>query len=117
MLYASDNNGSYPPRPNDSGVANIERWPSFMLPDYVETNLLVCPSEKNPMPLSGGVNPNFPVDAVPRTYFMNGFNDGYASKYGSWPNELRCSQPYLQDKDDPAAVRHRRFQRKTRRRR
>jgi prepilin-type N-terminal cleavage/methylation domain-containing protein len=98
MLYAGDNNSTYPPRPNDSGVANIERWPSFLLPDYLNTNILVCPSEKTTTPATGGGNPAFPADEAYRTYFMNGFNDGYASKYGSWPNPA-VLWPTLQDKD------------------
>ncbi|MGA3180552.1 MAG: type II secretion system protein [Verrucomicrobiota bacterium] len=100
MMYAGDNNSSYPPRPNDTGVANIERWPSFLLPGYSNTNLLICPSEKTPAPESGGSNPAFPADMAFRTYFMNGFNDGYAAKYGSWPDSA-VPWPFLQEKDVP----------------
>jgi prepilin-type N-terminal cleavage/methylation domain-containing protein len=100
ILYAGDYGGNYPPRPNDSGVANIERWPSFLLPDYNNTNLLICPSEKTPTPATGGGNNNFPADEASRSYFMNGFNDGYAAKYGSWPTNT-VLWPFLGEKDVP----------------
>jgi prepilin-type N-terminal cleavage/methylation domain-containing protein len=98
MLYADDNIENYPPRPNDSGVVNGQRWPSFLLPDYLNTNLLVCPSEKTRTPVTG--SDGFPADGAYRSYFMNGFNDGYAAKYGSWQNPA-VPWPSLQEKDVP----------------
>lgn len=91
FMYAGDNNGAYTPR--DS----VERWPMLLLPYYQTTNLLVCPSETN-TPITGGVNTNqYPADCAARSYIINGFNDGYAAKYGS--NWTSVPMPFLEEKD------------------
>jgi prepilin-type N-terminal cleavage/methylation domain-containing protein len=95
MMYASDNDGDYPPR----DLTN--RWPSLLISYYKTTNLLVCPSETNTSPLSYGTDPRYPADMASRTYLINGFNDGYASKYGD-PNAYRnVIDPFLSEHDIP----------------
>jgi prepilin-type N-terminal cleavage/methylation domain-containing protein len=75
MLYADDNNSTYPPRCNRPGnLTNGVRWPTL-------------PSETTISPATSGTNNNFPPDTLPRSYFINGFNDGYQDAYGvSWQN-------------------------------
>ncbi len=95
MMYASDNNGDYPPR------NSIQRWPSLLLSYYKTTNLLICPSETN-TPLTYGINPTYPADCAARTYIINGFNDGYAAKYGE-TNAYRdpALTPFLSENEIP----------------
>src|SRR5665213_1803247 len=52
MMYASDNAGDYTPR------NNIERWPTLLFPYYKTTNILICPSETNSSPATGGTDTN-----------------------------------------------------------
>jgi type II secretory pathway pseudopilin PulG len=94
-MYVSDNGGNYTPR------NNTERWPSFLLSYYKNTNLLVCPTETN-TPITGGVNTNqYPADCTPRTYIINGFNDGYESKYND-PNWMQdVPFPFLSEHNVP----------------
>jgi prepilin-type N-terminal cleavage/methylation domain-containing protein len=94
-MYVGDNNGDYPPRDE------IERWPSLLIPYYNTTNLIVCPSETT-TPLTYGLNTNqYPADCASRTYIINGFNDGYAQKYGdpNWMTDV--PMPFLSEKDIP----------------
>jgi prepilin-type N-terminal cleavage/methylation domain-containing protein len=96
MMYASDENGEYTPR------NSVERWPSLLFPYYKTTNLLVCPSETNSAPVSGGVNSNdYPADTASRTYIINGFNDGLAEKYDDTNAYRDVAFPFLSEKDIP----------------
>jgi prepilin-type N-terminal cleavage/methylation domain-containing protein len=94
-MYTMDNNSFFPPR----GATN--RWPNLMLPDYINTNLLVCPTDaQTNTPLSSPVGDGdpYPVDHAPRSYMINGFNDyfsntldsvSYASYMaGTWPDGM-----------------------------
>jgi prepilin-type N-terminal cleavage/methylation domain-containing protein len=93
MLYAEDYGGDYPP------ASSIERWTTFLLDDYKNPALLLCPSEKGNTPATYGNNPAYPYDELPRSYFINGFNDGYQAKYGSFPVPSTVPWPFLQEKD------------------
>ena len=88
MLYADDNNSTYPPRCNRPGnLTNGVRWPTLLLNYYQTPAILLCPSETTISPATSGTNNNFPPDTLPRSYFINGFNDGYQDAYGvSWQN-------------------------------
>jgi prepilin-type N-terminal cleavage/methylation domain-containing protein len=68
-LYTDDNEGYFPPR------SNTNRWPS-RIGDYFARSpkILVCPSEGGVTPQSGSVSNNL-LDALPRSYFINGWND------------------------------------------
>lgn len=77
-LYAGDFNDCFPHRKSRG------RWPSQMFEDYGRnTRLLLCPSEPpgSPKTFEADTN-NYPADAAPRSYLMNGFNDFYSAKLG-----------------------------------
>jgi prepilin-type N-terminal cleavage/methylation domain-containing protein len=95
-MYVSDNNGAYPER----NATN--RWPQYLLSYYKTTNILLCPSETNSSPATGGTDlVNCPADCAARSYFINGFNDGYVLKYSD-PNVLTDVQwPFLSEHDIP----------------
>jgi prepilin-type N-terminal cleavage/methylation domain-containing protein len=95
MLYASDNSGEYTPR------NSYERWPQLLLSYYKATNMLICPSERTNAPLTGTSPNNFPADITPRTYIINGFDDGLALKYGDTNAYRNVTAPFLSEKDVP----------------
>jgi prepilin-type N-terminal cleavage/methylation domain-containing protein len=113
VMYASDFNGGYPPRPEDNVATVNPRWPSLLLPNYVTVNLLLCASERNSSPATGNTSVSGDTgDTAPRSYIMNGFNDGYALKYPGWlaspptQSTRNCSNPanklpYLSETDIP----------------
>jgi len=88
MMYADENSATYPPR------SDIKRWPTLCLADYQNPAILLCPSEPGTRPSTIGVNPNYPADQVLRSYFINGFNDAYADKYGpNWGSTTTSTNP------------------------
>jgi prepilin-type N-terminal cleavage/methylation domain-containing protein len=101
IMYSMDYQGGYPPRPNDSLGGASPRWPTCLFNYYGKSlALLVCPSEIGVSPATIGTNfPNFP-DKLPRSYFINGFNDGYTDKYGNWQTNS-VPLPYLTDNEVP----------------
>jgi prepilin-type N-terminal cleavage/methylation domain-containing protein len=102
MMYAGDNAGAYPPRDDGLSCSVSNRWPSVFVSYYKATNLLICPSETNNSPLTYGTDPrDYPADAAARTYFINGFNDGYADKYGDPRAYTNVCNPFLSEKDIP----------------
>ncbi len=71
-MYIDENKSKYPPR------SNTNRWTSLLLPGYVRTSILRCPSDEQ-NPATGGT-PNvttnqLPADFAPRSYLYNGWND------------------------------------------
>lgn len=71
-MYADDNNGFYPERTQGP------RWPQRLLPIYRDFHLLRCPSDGPAVPHTGTAGTNgFPADASPRSYIINGWNDGF----------------------------------------
>ncbi len=71
-MYVDDNDGCYPPRTRSN------RWPSLLRDGYVDLKVLVCPSERDkPNTLGQNITDtnNFPADAAPRSYIINGWND------------------------------------------
>ena len=94
MMYVGDNRNTYTPR------SNVERWPSFLVSYYVNTNMLLCPSETNTSPISGGWGNDtntYRADTARRSYIINGFNDGYVAKYGDKNFEVDVPWPVLTD--------------------
>jgi len=85
IMYANDYNGGFSPR------SDVVRWPTFLLSYYQNPAILLCPSEQGQKPATAGNNPAYAADEAPRSYLINGFNDGYAKQYGSnwqsnpWP--------------------------------
>ena len=92
MMYVDDNLGNFPPRNNTT------RWPSLLQPYYHNVALLRCPSEFG-TPTSLGTDSNYVADVSPRSYIINGFNDGYDEKYGLGAWSGGTNTPYLSEKD------------------
>ena len=84
-IYSGDYNDQFPHRSNKS------RWPQQMYDSYGRSvKLLLCPSEAKGVPQTIETDTNnYPADAAPRSYLINGFNDYYANAYGispgNWP--------------------------------
>ncbi len=77
-MYADDYDGKFPPR------VFSKRWPTTLRPYYQDLKILTCPSDiPNPETL-GKNDANFPADAAPRSFIINGWNDYF--KYASPSN-------------------------------
>jgi prepilin-type N-terminal cleavage/methylation domain-containing protein/prepilin-type processing-associated H-X9-DG protein len=91
-MYDNDYN-NYPPR--SEGPA----WPADLVPYFLNTNLLACPSEiaiygtllgNNP----GGTYPGWQADSAPNSYIMNGYNDAFPQNWsGGQENDATCYVP------------------------
>lgn len=68
-MYASDNDGFYPPR------SLVNAWPSRLLPHYQNLDVLLCRTEGLP---AGDGDP-LQADRAPRSYLMNSFADHFAT--------------------------------------
>lgn len=77
IIYVDENEGFLPPRVHPNS------WPNRLYPNYQNLRLLLCPSD-DPYPLtSANVDPaQWPADAAPRSYVMNGWNDYFRQKHG-----------------------------------
>ena len=70
VLYTDDYQERFPPR------SAIERWPEEFRNNYINTNLLRCPSDRPGIPATGSTDPTkYPGDAAARSYIINGWND------------------------------------------
>jgi prepilin-type N-terminal cleavage/methylation domain-containing protein len=70
MMYSDDNGSALPPR------AVNQRWPSFLHAGFRNVSVLRCPSDGPEPPATDTAHTNqFPADAAPRSYFINGWND------------------------------------------
>ncbi|MGO8930790.1 MAG: DUF1559 domain-containing protein [Limisphaerales bacterium] len=70
VLYTDDNQERFPPR------SAVERWPEQFRNNYINTNLLRCPSDRPGIPATGATDPiKYPGDAAARSYIINGWND------------------------------------------
>jgi prepilin-type N-terminal cleavage/methylation domain-containing protein/prepilin-type processing-associated H-X9-DG protein len=81
QIYSGDYQDQLPHR------ANKGRWPQQMYESYGRSvKILLCPSEptNTPMTFESDTN-NYPADAAPRSYLMNGFNDYYSETLGIAP--------------------------------
>ena len=83
-MYVGDSQGTYPPRFGVSpitGVNTTDRWPDTFYDAYAKNvKLLLCPSETTNAPLTGGgITDTNAADNAPRSYFINGWNDYFAS--------------------------------------
>lgn len=73
QIYVGESQGTYPPR------SNISRWPDKLYDSYGKNlRLLLCPSELGTPITSSGAATNA-ADTAPRSYFINGWNDYFAS--------------------------------------
>jgi prepilin-type N-terminal cleavage/methylation domain-containing protein len=75
QMYVDDNHGYYPPR----SATNC--WPNLLYDNYGHNlKLLLCPDEAG-TPLTNTNSPDV-ADQSPRSYFINGWNDYFASTDG-----------------------------------
>ena len=75
-MYADENDGLYPPRTNNC------RWPTLLQVYYLNTNLLICPTDWTrgvPQTITTSLTP---ADCAPRSYFINGWNDYFSETLG-----------------------------------
>ncbi len=70
LMYADDNEDRFPLRFNQN-----KAWPAVLEEYYVERQLMVCPSDRNP--ISQDTRPAA-ADKAPRSYLINAWNDYYA---------------------------------------
>ncbi len=69
-MYGDDNGDYFPPR------VSVGRWTTSLLDGYKTVNMLVCPSDGPGTPATIGTDKvNYPADASPRSYMINGWND------------------------------------------
>jgi prepilin-type N-terminal cleavage/methylation domain-containing protein len=74
VLYTDDYQEQFPPR------SSVERWSEKFRSNYVNTNLLRCPSDRPGTPLTGSTDfANHLGDAAARSYIINGWNDYFKS--------------------------------------
>jgi prepilin-type N-terminal cleavage/methylation domain-containing protein len=80
-IYTGDFGDQYPHRENQG------RWPTQMYDSYGHNvKILLCPSEPTNSPATGETDAiDYPADAAPRSYLINGFNDYYAEHLGISP--------------------------------
>jgi len=96
QMYVGDNQGTLPPHIISS------RWPDKFFENYGKNvKVLLCPSEITNAPLTIGPSNNV-ADGVPRSYFINGWNDYFKNHLddadfnlymsGNYQNGLKESQ-------------------------
>ena len=69
-FYADDNNDCFPLR------SGMTRWPTTLRDGYQTLQLIRCPSDIPNTPQTGSTDTNnYPADASPRSYIINGWND------------------------------------------
>src|SRR5581483_5469468 len=69
-IYGDDNGNFFPPRSGQS------RWTTALRDGYKTFNMLLCPSDGPGTPQTLGTDTvNYPADAAPRSYMINGWND------------------------------------------
>src|SRR5260370_17690867 len=69
QMYADENEGQFPARMKPY-------WPTRLLPGYVNTNLLVCPTDRQVM---GNSNGSVPPGPPPPTYILHAWNHSFYS--------------------------------------
>ena len=82
-IYTGDFGGQFPHRESRG------RWPQQMYDNYGRNlKLLLCPSETTNAPNTYEADTNnYPADAAPRSYLMNGFNDYYSKALNILPSD------------------------------
>ena len=83
QIYGDDNGGRFPVRSYQG------RWPHQLFHDYGRNvKVLLCLTERGASPATFETDQvNFPGDAAPRSYIINGFNDYFANTLGIAPAE------------------------------
>ncbi len=80
-MYTGDFGDQYPHRESRG------RWPTQMYDAYGHNiKMLLCPSDPTNTPATMETDTNdYPADAAPRSYLINGFNDYYSESLGIPP--------------------------------
>jgi prepilin-type N-terminal cleavage/methylation domain-containing protein/prepilin-type processing-associated H-X9-DG protein len=78
QMYVDENEGLLPPR------VHPNRWPQRLYPGFQDLRILVCPDDITPLTIPGTDAVQYPADAAPRSYIMNGWNDYYRSIGVPW---------------------------------
>jgi prepilin-type N-terminal cleavage/methylation domain-containing protein/prepilin-type processing-associated H-X9-DG protein len=77
-MYVDEYEGRFPPR------VRTNRWPTLLREGFRDLKLLRCPSD-GPTPASFGTDTNnYPADAAPRSYIINGWNDYFEADAAAW---------------------------------
>ncbi|HTB84336.1 MAG TPA: prepilin-type N-terminal cleavage/methylation domain-containing protein [Candidatus Sulfotelmatobacter sp.] len=94
-LYNDDFSGQYPHR--GGSAAQPDRWPQQMYDAYAHNvKMLLCPSEPTNTPMTIQTDhTDYPADASPRSYLMNGFNDIYSEKLDIPPSSWSTLEPAI----------------------
>lgn len=74
IMFVDENEGKYPART----TGNPPRWPEALRGGYVDTRLLICPTEQ---PTAAAVTVTN-ADTAPRSYLINGWNDCFQVEMG-----------------------------------
>lgn len=92
-IYSGDYNDQFPHRGVDA--QNPNRWPGQMYDSYGHNiRMLLCPDDITSTTLQTDTN-NYPADAAPRSYLMNGFNDYYSESMGIAPADWSQLEPAI----------------------
>jgi prepilin-type N-terminal cleavage/methylation domain-containing protein len=75
IMWVNENDDKFPSRGGNP------KWPALFSQDYVDTRILVCPSDGPNTPQSQP-SPNI-FDSTNRSYIINGFNDAATAAGGS----------------------------------
>lgn len=89
-MYGDDNEGQFPPRSVNG------RWTTQLFDNYKNTNVLVCASDRGAGTMSNIVVAQYPADAAPRSYMINGWNDYFYSTFGlgaDWDAYMQGTYP------------------------
>jgi prepilin-type N-terminal cleavage/methylation domain-containing protein/prepilin-type processing-associated H-X9-DG protein len=89
-LYADDNDSHYTPR------TNSYRWPTLLQETYLNTNLLICPTDlARGVPQTATNSPTLP-DRAARSYLINGWNDYFHNTLSSSDFDIYMAGRYAQ---------------------
>ena len=94
-IYSGEYNAQLPHRGGSAQQPN--RWPQQMYDSYGRNiKMLLCPSEAvaNPLTIQTDTN-NYPADAAPRSYIINGFNDYYSQALAIPSSSWTTLQPSI----------------------
>jgi prepilin-type N-terminal cleavage/methylation domain-containing protein len=89
-MYADDEDDFFPPR----NIGAAPRWPNLLERYYTADDVLVCPDDPDLVEHADAALDD--QSRVPRSYFINGFNDYYAdspAEYGTAVNGQNVAMP------------------------
>ena len=97
-MYADDNESYYTPR------TNAYRWPTLLQETYLNTNLLICPTDLlRGVPQTGTSSLTW-QDRAARSYLINGWNDFFHNSLSSSDFDVYMSSRYPRSSMKETAV-------------